>query len=56
MVPADQVPDAIAGAEAREYGTALAGPPLGGVLHGLGRSLPFGVNAVSHLFRSLQCC
>ena len=50
IVPAEQVPDAIARAEAREYGTSLAGPPLGGVLYGLARSLPFGVNAISYLF------
>jgi predicted MFS family arabinose efflux permease len=49
IVPAEQVPDAIARAEAREYGTSLAGPPLGGVLYGLARSLPFSVNAVSYL-------
>jgi MFS family permease len=50
IVPAEQVPDAIARAEAREYATSLTGPPLGGVLYGLARSLPFGVNAVSYLF------
>jgi MFS family permease len=50
IVPAEQVPDAIARAEAREYGTSLAGPPLGGVLYGLARSLPFAVNAISYLF------
>ena len=50
IVPAEHVPDAIARAEAREYGTSLAGPPLGGVLYGLARSLPFGVNAISYLF------
>ncbi|MFD9096948.1 MFS transporter [Streptomyces collinus] len=49
LVETDQLPTAVARNEARAYGTALAGPPLGGLLFALGRSLPFFGNAVSHL-------
>src|SRR5919107_1697774 len=42
----DQLPAAVARNEARAYGTSLAGPPIGGLLFGLGRSLPFVGNAI----------
>jgi MFS family permease len=45
----DQLPAAVARNEARAYGTALAGPPIGGLLFGLGRALPFFGNAVTFL-------
>jgi hypothetical protein len=45
----DQLPAAVARNEARTYGTSLAGPPIGGLLFGLGRSLPFFGNAVTFL-------
>jgi hypothetical protein len=45
----DQLPAAVARNEARAYGTSLAGPPIGGLLFGLGRSLPFFGNAVTFL-------
>jgi Major Facilitator Superfamily len=45
----DQLPAAVARNEARAYGTALAGPPIGGLLFGLGRALPFVGNAVTFL-------
>ncbi|MFC7550804.1 MFS transporter [Plantactinospora sp. GCM10030261] len=54
LVPAGQLPAAVARNEARSYGTELAGPPLGGVLFGLDRALPFLGNAVSFLL-SLIC-
>ncbi|MFG2041572.1 MFS transporter [Dactylosporangium sp. NPDC048998] len=47
IVPAAQVPAAVAQNEARSRGAALAGPPLGGLLFGLGRALPFLADAVS---------
>lgn len=53
LVPAVQLSTAVARNEARSYGTQLAGPPLGGLLYGLGRSLPFVGNAVSYLFSLL---
>jgi predicted MFS family arabinose efflux permease len=39
---------AVAHNEARSYGAALAGPPLGGLLFGLSRLLPFAADAVSY--------
>jgi MFS family permease len=49
LVPAAQLPGAVARNEARSYGTSLAGPPLGGLLFGLGPALPFLGNALSYL-------
>lgn len=49
LVPAEQLSTAVARNEARAYGTQLAGPPLGGLLFGLGRSLPFLGNVVTYL-------
>ena len=49
LVRTDQLIGAVARNEARSYGTSLAGPPLGGLLFGLGRSLPFAGNALSFL-------
>jgi MFS family permease len=49
LVPPGQLSTAVARNEARAYGTQLAGPPLGGLLFGLGRSLPFVGNALSYL-------
>ncbi|MFE9450992.1 MFS transporter [Streptomyces sp. NPDC006739] len=49
LVRADQITTAVARNEARAYGTSLAGPPLGGLLFGLGRALPFAGNALSFL-------
>jgi MFS family permease len=49
IVPAAQLPTAVARNEARSYGTSLAGPPLGGLLFGLGHALPFAGNALSYL-------
>ncbi|MEU0052301.1 MFS transporter [Streptomyces sp. NPDC006309] len=49
LVPIDQLTTAVARNEARTYGVSLAGPPLGGLLFGLGRALPFLGNAVSFL-------
>ncbi|MEU4425880.1 MFS transporter [Actinoplanes sp. NPDC024001] len=49
IVPAGQLPDAVARNEARSYGVALVGPPAGGLLFGLGAVWPFAGNAVSCL-------
>jgi predicted MFS family arabinose efflux permease len=54
VVPADQLPEAIARNESREYGAFLAGPAVGGVLYGLGRALPFLADALSYCI-SLLC-
>jgi MFS family permease len=49
IVAPGQLPDAVARNEARSYGTALAGPPLGGLLFGIGKSLPFFGDALTFL-------
>ena len=49
IVPAAQLPDAVARNEARTYGTTLAGPPLGGLLFDGAAALPFLGNALSSL-------
>jgi predicted MFS family arabinose efflux permease len=49
IVPAACLPTAIAQNEARTRGAGLLGPPLGGLLFGLGRAVPFLVDAVSFL-------
>jgi MFS family permease len=50
VVPASQLPDAFATEQARYSTVYLAAPPLGGGLFGLGRALPFLVDAVSYAF------
>ena len=49
LVHPDHLVTAVARNEARSYGTTLAGPPLGGLLFGLGRALPFLGNALSYV-------
>lgn len=49
IVPAGQLPAAVARNEARTYGTSLAGPPLGGLLFGMDWALPFLGNALTYL-------
>jgi MFS family permease len=50
VVPKEQLPRAAAAEQARLSTVILAGPPLGGFLFGLGRSLPFLFDAVSYVF------
>jgi MFS family permease len=50
VVPKGQLPRAAAAEQARLSSVVLAGPPLGGFLFGLGRSLPFLADAVSYAF------
>jgi MFS family permease len=49
LVGPGQLPAAVARNEARTYATSLAGPPLGGLLFGLGRAIPFLGDAVTFL-------
>lgn len=49
IVATRQLPSAVARNEARSYGTSLAGPPLGGLLFGVGHALPFFGNALTFL-------
>src|SRR5947208_4795231 len=53
VVPNAQLQRAFATEQARLNGVYLAGPPLGGVLFGIGRSLPFLVDAVSYAFSTV---
>jgi MFS family permease len=48
IVPDDLLESAFAASEARQYGTSLAGPSLGGFLFNLGRTLPFLGDAASY--------
>jgi Transmembrane secretion effector len=48
VVPVPQLPGAAGARSGRLAAVGLAGPPLGGALFGLGRALPFLVDAVSY--------
>jgi MFS family permease len=48
IVADEQLESAWAVSEGRQYGANLVGPPLGGLLYGLGRALPFVADAVSY--------
>jgi MFS family permease len=48
VVPAAQLPDAVGAVTARLATVNLAGPPLGGFLFGIARSLPFVADACSY--------
>jgi MFS family permease len=49
VVPAEQLPDAIAANDARAYAAGLLGSPFGGALFGLSRVAPFLVDGASYL-------
>jgi MFS family permease len=48
IVGNEQLESAWAVSEGRQYAANLIGPPLGGLLYGLGRALPFAADAVSY--------
>jgi Major Facilitator Superfamily len=48
IVADEQLESAWAVSEGRQYAANLAGPPLGGLLYGLGRAVPFAADAVSY--------
>ncbi|MEP6641532.1 MAG: MFS transporter, partial [Gaiellales bacterium] len=50
VVPTRQLPAAVGAQRARSAAVSLAGPPAGGALFNLGRSLPFLGDAVSYSF------
>jgi len=54
VVDRSQVPEALARNDARRESAILAGPPLGGVLFGISRALPFAADAISYLICSLS--
>jgi len=49
LVPAEQLPAAMAQNQARTQGADLVGQPLGGLLFGLGRAIPFLFDTLSYL-------
>lgn len=49
LVPPAELPQAAALNQGREYAALLVGLPLGGVLYGLARSIPFLVDGVSYV-------
>lgn len=49
IVPVEQLPQAFGRNEARSHAAALTGPPIGGALFGLSRSLPFVFDALTYL-------
>ena len=50
VVPQEQLPDAVSVQTARAATVGIVGPPLGGALFGIARSLPFFVDAASYAF------
>ena len=54
VVEPSQVPAALASNEARRTSASLVGPPLGGLLFGIDRALPFIVDAVSYLVSAVS--
>jgi len=53
VVPAPQMPAAVATVTARQSIVLVAGPPLGGALFAIGRAVPFFVDAVSYAFSTI---
>jgi MFS family permease len=49
LVASEQLPAAMAQNQARTQGADLVGQPLGGLLFGLGRAIPFAFDAISYL-------
>ena len=48
LVSREQLAEAVARNESRTFGAMVAGPPLGGLLFGIGRALPFLIDAISY--------
>src|SRR5947209_6764048 len=48
LVAPEQLGEAVARNESRMFGAMLAGPPIGGLLFGIGRAVPFVVDAASY--------
>ena len=54
VVPAPQMPAAVATVTARQSVVLIVGPPLGGALFTIGRAVPFVVDAVSYAFSTIS--
>jgi len=48
LVSREQLAEAVARNESRTFGAMVAGPPLGGLLFGIGRALPFLTDAITY--------
>ena len=48
LVPPEQLSEAVARNESRMFAAMLAGPPLGGLLFGIARAIPFLTDAISY--------
>ncbi|MFD1529352.1 MFS transporter [Pseudonocardia aurantiaca] len=53
VVPVPHLPAAYAQEESRRHAASLLGPPLGGLLYGFGRAVPFVADAVTFLVAAL---
>ncbi len=54
VVPAPQMPAAVATTTARQSVVLIVGPPLGGALFTIGRAVPFAVDALSYGFSTIS--
>lgn len=54
LVAPEQLGEAVARNESRMFGAMLAGPPLGGLLFGIGRAVPFVADAVSYAISTIS--
>jgi len=54
VVPPAELPAAVGVQQARSASVGIAGPPIGGVLYGIGRAIPFAADAVSYAFSFLS--
>ncbi len=53
LVAPEQLGEAVARNESRMFGAMLAGPPLGGLLFGIGRAVPFVADAASYAISTI---
>jgi predicted MFS family arabinose efflux permease len=54
VVSREQLPSAVARQEAADSVVTLASPPLGGIIFGLGRALPFLADAISYVVSAIS--
>lgn len=54
LVAPEQLGDAVARNESRTFGAMLAGPPLGGLLFGIGQVVPFVADAASYAISTIS--
>ena len=54
VVPPAELPAAVGVQQTRSASVGIAGPPIGGVLYGIGRAIPFAADTVSYAFSFLS--